>query len=109
MTTEQIFKKIYQELKGLSQNKTEEFLKEYTIPSINYNSNDAEIEDKWFASGIEMEIERITKFFDNKVYWSRYKDKYFFSNSKNLVDKKMIEEIEKDTCEIKEKTEEEFE
>ena len=109
MTTEQIFRKIYHELKELSQNKTDEFLKEYTIPSINYNSNNMELEDKWFATGIEMEIERIIKFFDNKVYWSSYKDKYFFSNSQSIVDKKMLEEFEKDTYEINEKTEEEFE
>ena len=39
--TEQIFSKIYQDLKEeISQNNGKIFLKEYTIPSINYNPQD---------------------------------------------------------------------
>ena len=50
----------------------------------------------YFASGIEMELERIVSFFENKVYYKSYKDKYFFSNDLKLVQEKMLKELEKE-------------
>ena len=48
MKTEEIFKQIYQELKEKIENKDNEtFIKEYTIPSINYSSNENK-EDLWY-------------------------------------------------------------
>ncbi len=95
--TEQIFSKIYQDLKEeISQNNGKIFLKEYTIPSINYNPQDKDRENMYFTSGIEMELERIVSFFENKVYYKSYKDKYFFSNDLKLVQEKMLKELEKE-------------
>ena len=94
--TEQIFSKIYQDLKEeISKNNGKIFLKEYTIPSINYNPQDKDRENMYFASGIEMELERIASFFENKVYYKSYKDKYFFSNDLKLVQEKILKELEK--------------
>lgn len=95
--TEQIFSKIYQDLKEeISQNNGKIFLKEYTIPSINYNPQDKDRENMYFTSGIEMELERIVSFFENKVYYKSYKDKYFFSNNLKLAQEKMLKELEKE-------------
>ena len=95
--TEQIFSKIYQDLKEeISKNNGKIFLKEYTIPSINYNPQDKDRENMYFASGIEMELERIASFFENKVYYKSYKDKYFFSNDLKLVQEKILKELEKE-------------
>ena len=96
--TEQIFSKIYQDLKEeISKNNGKIFLKEYTIPSINYNPQDKDRENMYFASGIEMELERIASFFENKVYYKSYKDKYFFSNDLKLVQEKILKELEKES------------
>lgn len=111
MTTEQIFKKIYQDLKQeILKNNNKIFLKKYEIPSINFNSNSNDKEDMYFISGIEMELNRILNHFENKVFMARYKDTYFFSNDGELVKRKLIEEVDKDNSNITyEKNEEEFE
>lgn len=93
--TKQILKTIYQELKE-EINKNENFVKKYTIPSINYNLNGKEIGDMYFASEIKMELERIMKFLENKVNFFSYKDKYFFSNSAKKAEAEMLIEMEKD-------------
>lgn len=102
MTTEQIFKKIYQELKEeMTSNSNKIFLKEYIIPSINYSKNQAS-EDMYFASGIEMELTRMMAHFNYEIYFSSYKDKYFFSNVDEIVKQKMLLETKtEDTKEIK--------
>lgn len=93
--TEQIFKKIYQDLKEeiLKKNK-KIFIKEYEIPSKNY-SNDMN-SSLWWASGIAMELEQMMKQFDDKVFFYSYKDKYFFSNSEQKAKEIMSKEIEKE-------------
>lgn len=97
MTTNDMFKKIYKELKEeFSKEYNQKFLKEYTIPSINFNPGDKTLEDHYFVSGIEMEIERLVEFFNNKVYYTSYKDKYFFSNDKDLVDKRLLLELDEE-------------
>lgn len=97
MTTNDMFKRIYNDLKEeFTKEYSQKFLKEYKIPSINFNPEDKTLDDHYFASGIEMEIERIVQFFDNKVYYTSYKDKYFFSNDKELVDKRLILELDED-------------
>ena len=103
MKTEEIFKQIYQDLKAeMSKNSNDIFLKEYTIPSINYSSD-----SEYFASGIEMELEQMMSMFDYKIYYSSYKEKYFFSNSNEKAQGKMLEEIETETkAELKQKLEE---
>lgn len=96
MKTEEIFKQIYQDLKEKIENKDNEtFIKEYTIPSINYSSNENK-EDLYFVSGIEMEIERILEQLQHKFFFSSYKDKYFFSNEQSVVQQKVLLEIEKE-------------
>ena len=109
--TNQIIKNIYQDLKQqLLDNQGDTFCKQYIIPSVNYNSKAENIEDLYFLSGIEMELEKMMTNFDNKVFWSRYKDQYFFSNNQQIVDKKMLEAIEVESIETSEKIEEsEFE
>lgn len=98
METNKILKKIYEELKDkIEKNNNQIFLKEYTIPSINYNYKSEDTKDLFFASGIEMEIERMMILFENKIYYSNYEDKYFFSNNEETVKKKMLTEIEKKT------------
>jgi len=109
MKTEEIFKKIYQDLKEeMTSNSSKIFLKEYTIPSINYSKNQ-DTEDMYFASGIEMELDRIMQQFGYKVYFSSYQDKYFFSNDESKIKEKMQLELEKEDDDIdvlKEKLEE---
>lgn len=93
--TDQILKKIYQDLKDkVLKNDNEIFVKEYEIPSYNY-SKDRGI-GLWWASGIEMEINRMMQQFDNKIFFTSYKDKYFFSNSKKEVNKKLKEELDRE-------------
>ena len=108
MKTEEIFKQIYQDLKAeISKNSSDIFLKEYTIPSINYNKNNTDIENIYFASGIEMELEQMMSKFGYKIFYSCYKEKYFFSNDNDKVQDKMQEEIEKETrAELEQKLEE---
>lgn len=108
MKTEEIFKQIYQDLKAeMSKNSSDIFLKEYTIPSINYNKNNTDIENMYFASGIEMELEQMMSEFGYKIFYSSYKEKYFFSNNNDKVQDKMLEEIETETkAELKQKLEE---
>lgn len=97
MKTEEIFEQIYQDLKEQIENKNNKnFIKEYTIPSINYSENHNN-KDLYFISGIEMEIERILEQLEYKFYYSRYKDKYFFSNEQSTVQQKILSEIEKES------------
>lgn len=97
MKTEEIFKKIYQDLKEETLKNTGQiFLKEYEIPSINYRGNNEQTEDMYFASGIEMQLEQMMKYFDYKVFYSSYKEKYFFSNSTDKVKQRVITEIERE-------------
>ena len=95
MKTSDMFKKIYMEIKEeMTKNANEIFLKEYEIPSINYHSEESELEDPYFASGIEMEIDRILQNFDYKVFVSSYQDKYFFSNDEETVNKALIKYLD---------------
>lgn len=95
MKTSDMFKKIYMEIKEeMTKNANEIFLKEYNIPSINYHSEEIELEDPYFASGIEMEIDRILQTFDYKVFVSSYQDKYFFSNDEETVNKALIKYLD---------------
>ena len=97
MPTEQILKKIYEDLKKqMLENSKTTFLREYTIPSINYNPNSKKIENLYFVSGIQMELYRIIEQFDNEIYFTNYKDKYFFSNDKEIVTTRMLFEIEQE-------------
>ena len=96
MKTGDIFKQIYQDLKEQIESENDKnFIKEYIIPSINYSENGNK--DLYFISGIEMEIERILEQLEYKFYYSRYKDKYFFSNEKSIVQQKILSEIEKES------------
>ena len=53
MTTTDIFRKIYQDLKEeVTKENNNVFLKEYTIPSINYQENNNGVSDLYFTSGI---------------------------------------------------------
>ncbi len=98
MSTEQIFKIIYQELKEeLLKNKGKEFLKEYKIPSINYNSGNENLNDLYYTSGIEMELYRMMEQFEDKICFYSYKDKYFFSNNREMAQKRMLFEVENDS------------
>ena len=95
MKTSDMFRKIYMEIKEeMTKNANEIFLKEYNIPSINYHSKEIELEDPYFASGIEMEIDRILQNFDYKVFVSSYQDKYFFSNDEETVNKALIKYLD---------------
>ena len=107
MKTEEILKQIYQDLKQRELNNDNLiFLKEYTIPSINYNENGNNREDLYFASGIEMELNRMIESIGYELYYASYKDKYFFSNEASLVKQKQLQEIEQEgQKEIKLKTE----
>lgn len=107
MKTEEILKQIYQDLKQRELNNDNLiFLTEYTIPSINYNENGNNREDLYFASGIEMELNRIIESIGYELYYASYKDKYFFSNEASLVKQKQLQEIEQEgQKEIKLKTE----
>lgn len=103
MKTDEIFRQIYKDLKEEMNKKTDDiFLKEYTIPSINYSPD-----SDYLASGIEMELEQMMSYFGYKIYYSRYKEKYFFSNSNEMAQGKMLAEIETETkAELKRKLEE---
>ena len=93
MTTEQKFKQIYQDLKNeIINNSNTIFLREYTSPSINYNINS---ENLYFISRIKIELYRMMEQFENKIYFARYKDQYFFSNDVVQLQKKMALEIKK--------------
>ena len=93
MKTEQIFKQIYQDLKEeMNKNTKGIFLKEYTIPSVNYSSD-----SEYFASEIEVELKLMMSKFEHKIYFSSYKEKYFFSNNANETRKRMLQEI-KNEC-----------
>ena len=88
MTTNDMLKKIYQELKDSLANaksNNEKFVATYTIPSINYNRDDKSLEDHYFASGIEMEIYRLLQIFNGEIDYYSYQDTYYFSNDKELV------------------------
>lgn len=94
MTTNDMFRKIYTELKEeFMKNSSTKFLKEYRIPSINFNPTDTTLSDHYFSSGINMEIERILEFFNYEIYHYSYQDKHFFSNDEELVKQKWISEI----------------
>lgn len=100
MTTNEMFKKIYNELKNeMLKNNDEIFLKQYEIPSINYNANDTKLEDHYFTSGIEMELDRILQYFNNKVFYSSYQDKYFFSNDEETVNQALLKYLDVDEIE----------
>lgn len=70
------------------------FVKEYEIPSYNYNKNKRL--GLWWASGIEMEIKQMLHQFDNKVFFKSYKDKYFFSNNEKKAKERRLQEVEKE-------------
>lgn len=94
MKTEQILKRIYKELQSEIMEKPNHiFLKEYTIPSINFNYNNEENENLYFSSGIEMELYKMMEYFENKIYFNSYKDKYFFSNNAEKLQKRLMLEI----------------
>ena len=76
ISTNDIFKRIYQELKEQINNQDgKKFIKEYYIPSINNSFEDKTVNDHYFISGIEMELENMMSKFD-------YKIKYMSINSK---------------------------
>lgn len=94
MKTEELLKQIYQELKESLLRKDDRiFVTEYRIPSINYSENE-NTEDLYFVSGIKMELDRMMEQLDFEVYYSSYKDKYFFSNKESIVQAKQLQEIE---------------
>ena len=69
METNPIFKQIYKDLKEeIITNSNEIFVKEYTIPSINY-SKDEDINELYFISGIEMALNKMMNCFENKIYF----------------------------------------
>ncbi|MCI9366206.1 MAG: DUF3848 domain-containing protein [Clostridia bacterium] len=97
MKTEDIFKQIYKDLKDeMLKNNGEIFIKKYEIPSMTYSKIE-NTDDLWWASGIEMELYQMMKNFDYKVYFSSYKDKYFFGNNAEKVQETMLKEIENET------------
>lgn len=97
MKTEEIFKQIYKELKDeILENSSKIFIKQYEIPSMNYSKNE-NTDDLWWVSGIKMEIYQMMEIFDYKIYFSSYKDKYFFGNDEEKVQEIMLKEIEKET------------
>ena len=94
MNTEELLKQIYQDLKESLLRKDDRiFVAEYRIPSINYSENE-NTEDLYFVSGIKMELDRMMEQLDFEVYYSSYKDKYFFSNKESIVQTKQLQEIE---------------
>lgn len=94
MNTEELLKQIYQDLKESLLRKDDRiFVTEYRIPSINYSENE-NTEDLYFVSGIKMELDRMMEQLDFEVYYSSYKDKYFFSNKESIVQAKQLQEIE---------------
>lgn len=96
-STNDIFKRIYQELKEQINNQDgKKFIKEYYIPSINNSFEDKTVNDHYFISGIEMELENMMSKFDYKIKYARYKDKYFFSNDENVAQLQANKEIRKE-------------
>ena len=96
MTTNDMFKKIYQELKESLNNakiNNEKFVLTYTIPSINYNPKDKTLEDHYFTSGIEMELYRLLQNFNGEIDYYSYQDTYYFSNDKELVKEHLRQKI----------------
>ena len=88
MTTNDMFKKIYQELKESWNNaktNNEKFVATYIIPSINYSPKDESLEDHYFTSGIEMELYRLLQNFNGDIDYYSYQDTYYFSNDKELI------------------------
>lgn len=69
------------------------FVKQYEIPSRNYNNG---VRYLWWASGIKMELEHMMKQFDYKIFFYSYKDKYFFSNNEQKAREMMLKEVEKE-------------
>jgi uncharacterized membrane protein YheB (UPF0754 family) len=97
ISTNDIFKRIYQELKEQINNQDgKKFIKEYYIPSINNSFEDKTVNDHYFVSGIEMELENMMSKFDYKIKYARYKDKYFFSNDENVAQLQANKEIRKE-------------
>lgn len=97
ISTNDIFKRIYHELKEQINNQDgKKFIKEYYIPSINNSFEDKTVNDHYFISGIEMELENMMSKFDNKIKYARYKDKYFFSNDENVAQLQANKEIRKE-------------
>ena len=100
ISTNDIFKRIYQELKEQINNQDgKKFIKEYYIPSINNSFEDKTVNDHYFVSGIEMELENMMSKFDYKIKYARYKDKYFFSNDENVAQLQANKEIRKEYAE----------
>lgn len=100
ISTNDIFKRIYQELKEQINNQDgKKFIKEYYIPSINNSFGDKTVNDHYFISGIEMELENMMSKFDNKIKYARYKDKYFFSNDENVAQLQANKEIRREYAE----------
>lgn len=100
ISTNDIFKRIYQELKEQINNQDgKKFINEYYIPSINNSFEDKTVNDHYFISGIEMELENMMSKFDNKIKYARYKDKYFFSNDENVAQLQANKEIRKEYAE----------
>ena len=88
MTTNDMFKKIYQELKESWNNaktNNEKFVATYTIPSINYSPKDETLEDHYFTSGIEMELYRLLQNFNGDIDYYSYQDIYYFRNDKETI------------------------
>ena len=60
-----------------------------------------------------MELDRMMNFFENKVFYMSYKDKYIFSNNEEklqeIIAKKVEKEVEKETQNLKEKFDEKIE
>lgn len=97
ISTNDMFKRIYQELKEQINNQDgKKFIKEYYIPSINNSFEDKTVNDHYFVSGIEMELENMMSKFDYKIKYARYKDKYFFSNDENVAQLQANKEIRKE-------------
>ena len=97
MKTEDIFKQIYKDLKEeMLKNDGKIFVKQYEVPSMNY-SKIGNTDDLWWTSGIEMELYQMMKNFDYEVYFSSYKDKYFFGNNEEKVQETLLKEIENET------------
>lgn len=99
MTTNDMFKKIYQELKESWNNaktNNEKFVATYTIPSINYSPKDESLEDHYFTSGIEMELYRLLQNFNGDIDYYSYQDTYYFSNDKELIKEHLQQQMDLD-------------
>lgn len=97
ISTNDILKRIYQELKEqINSQDGETFIKKYYIPSINNSFEDKTVNDYYFISDIEMELENMMSKFAYKIKYARYKDKYFFSNDENVAQLQANKEIRKE-------------